>query len=152
MIVDSLKNWKSYQGIHDDFDKVFAIFEQIATGTIKGKTVIEEGNVWVNAPAVVVETDAEKLYEAHRDFIDIHYIASGKEQFGVINIEDLSVVKEYDQAGDYSLLSGDVECVTLKKGDFCVVFPQDAHIPAYHKVGNEELVRVVAKIRCKINK
>lgn len=152
MIVDRLENYKSYRGVHEHFSKVFAIFEKIATGTITDKTVLEEGNVWVNAPAVVVETDEEKLYEAHRDFIDIHYIVSGSEQFGIINIENLSVVKEYNQADDYSLLSGDVECVRLKKGDFCVVFPQDAHIPAYQKVGNEELVRVVAKIRCKNHK
>lgn len=49
---------------------------------------------------------------------------------------------------DYELLDGRQEFLTLQAGDFCMVYPQDAHISACEQVGSTPLVRVVAKIRC----
>ena len=146
MIVDSLKNSALYEKVHKDFAKVFEALKKISAED--GKLVLEDGNVWINPPALTVISDAEKVFEAHNDFIDIHYIISSAEKFGYANRECLSVTKEYDKQGDYELLNGEADLITLKAGDFCIVFPEDAHIPACAKAGEEPLVRVVAKIRC----
>ncbi len=147
MIVDSLNNCKLYESVHKDFSRVFEVLKRFSNEKNFYKIVLDEGNVWVNEPCLInVEIDS-KLFEAHRNFIDIHYVISGTEAFGYSNIEYLEAVSEYDPEKDCELLDGKKEFITLKAGDFCVVFPQDAHIPAMRKIGNDELVKVVAKIR-----
>ena len=42
-------------------------------------------------------------------------------------------------------LDGELNSLFLKKGDFIVTFPQDAHIPAMNKISDDILVRAVAK-------
>ena len=146
MVVDSLNNCKLYEEIHKDFAKVFEAFKKIKAFETE-KIILDEGNVWINAPAATNPTGEHKTFEAHRNFIDIHYIMSGSEAFGYSNIERLKTTKEYDQNKDCERLDGEQEFITLNEGDFCIVYPQDAHIPAYKKIGDKELVRVVAKIR-----
>lgn len=62
-------------------------------------------------------------------------------------MDSLKTVKDYDKDADYLLLDGDKNLLTLHEGDFCITFPQDAHIPAFRKIGEEQLQRVVAKVR-----
>ena len=85
------------------------------------------------------------MFEAHKDYLDIHYCIEGSEGIGYANIDTLTPETEYDSENDYLLLSGKVNKTVLNKGDFCVVFPEDAHIPAMH--GNEsEVKKAVVKI------
>ena len=124
MIVDSLRNCSSYESLHKDFAVVFDILKKIANDEITEKIVLVEDCIWVNAPSQMEETAQPKVFEAHKKFIDIHYIVSGAETFGYSNIDRLKSVKEYDEANDYELLDGNKDFVTLKSGDFCIVFPR----------------------------
>lgn len=147
MIIDSLTNCSLYENVHKDFKAVFEVLKKIALGEVEEKVVLDEGNVWVFSPSVANVTGEPKPLEAHREFIDIHYVLAGCEKFGYANLVGLVTTKEYDSKDDYELLEGETDFVTLKAGDFCIVFPQDAHAPACQKIGDEELVRIVAKIR-----
>lgn len=147
MITDSLSNCALYETVHKDFGRVFEVLRKVAAGGMSEKIVLDEGNVWVSAPKETNVTDAPRVFEAHRDFIDIHYILSGSETFGYANVDDLTTTKEYNKAADCELLDGDRSLLVLNAGDFCITFPQDAHIPFLQKHGEEKLVRVVAKIR-----
>lgn len=147
MITDSIKNISLYENIHKDFKKVFEVLRKIADGEVTERIVLEEGSVWVSAPAEAVIPEGIRMFEAHRDFIDIHFILSGSEVFGYSKVESLKITKEYDQDADYLLLDGDRNLLTLHAGDFCITYPQDAHIPAFRKIGEEKLLRVVAKVR-----
>ena len=149
MIIDSVSNCALYENVHTDLRGVFQVLQKVATGEVTGKTVLDEGNVWVNAPATASIPEGIRVFEAHRDFIDVHYILSGSELFGYSNVDRLMTTKEYDEEGDYELLDGEKSLVVLNAGDFCIAFPQDAHIPFFQKCGDENLVRVVAKVRIK---
>ena len=147
MITDSLSNCALYENVHKDLCKVFQVLQKNAMGEVTEKTVLDEGNVWINAPATVSIPEGHRVFEAHRDFIDVHYILSGSETFGYSNVDRLTTTREYDKEADYELLDGDKSLLVLKAGDFCIAFPQDAHIPFVQKHGTEKLVRVVAKVR-----
>lgn len=88
----------------------------------------------------------KKLFEAHRKYIDLHYILEGTEQFGYANIDTLKPVNEYSEADDYLLLDGEASRITLNKGDFAIVFPEDAHIPAMGYPNSKKVKRAVVKI------
>lgn len=143
MITANIKNCEKYYGVHKDFKAVFEHLKTIKPGD--EKCVISEGNVWVNPPAVA--NTGGTTFEAHKNFIDIHYICAGKEKFGYADVETLKTTKAYDEKEDYALFEGDINEITLNTGDFIVVFPEDAHVPAMGKIGDDTLIRAVAKIR-----
>ena len=92
----------------------------------------------------------KKLFEAHRKYIDLHYIFEGTEQFGYANVQTLKPVTEYSEADDYILLEGEVNRITLREGDFVIAFPEDAHIPALKYQNSEKVKRAVVKIPMQI--
>ena len=148
MITDSLKNKAHYEQFNETIAKVLDVLTTLDENTPEGKIVIEEGNVWIGVTdfAATPERD-EVLFEAHRDFIDIHCILSGKEEFGYANVEKLASVTPYDAEADCEMLRGDISVVLLEKGDFLVTLPQDAHIPCMKKISSGTEKRAVAKIR-----
>ena len=147
MIKDNIKNYKTYISIHKDFEKVFEFLTNLDSNTKSGKYVIDEDRVWVNILESEPDAKAERQYEAHRDFIDIHYIISGGEKFGCSEIDKLRETVPYDKGNDVLFLEGELNSLLMKTGDFIVTFPQDAHIPAMNKISDDILVRAVAKIK-----
>ena len=47
MIIDSMNNSKKYMPIHKDFERVFQYLKNMEEASV-GKTVLDEGNVWIN--------------------------------------------------------------------------------------------------------
>ena len=150
MITDSIANYKKYIGVHEDFEEIFAFLTNVKEGVEPGKTVFRENELWATV-SVFTETGdpAQKKFEAHRKFIDIHYIVSGEEEFGYSNVDRLTTTTPYNEQGDCEMLEGEIRSIRLKKGDFCMVFPEDAHIPCMGKSESEDLVKVIAKLEVK---
>lgn len=88
----------------------------------------------------------ERPIEAHRKYIDIHYIIEGTENFGYANIGTLTPITEYNTEDDYILLKGEISRITLNKGDFVIAFPEDAHIAAMKYKDGGKVKRAVVKI------
>ena len=76
-----------------------------------------------------VKDGTPREFEAHRKFLDIHYVIDGVECMGYADIDTLTPTTEYNDEKDYQMLKGHVNKIILNKGDFCVVFPEDAHLP-----------------------
>ena len=57
------------------------------------------------------------------------------------------MTKPYDQPTDMYFYDGDGDTLIMNEGDFCVVYPQDAHISYKKKLCDKQLIRVIAKIR-----
>jgi len=57
-------------------------------------------NVWINVNDVQKAQGDDFLFEAHRDFLDIHYVISGEERFAYALIDSLKTEKEYVKADD----------------------------------------------------
>lgn len=143
MIKENIKYAKKYYAMNKDFEAVFEILKNLTKNS--GKTIVKDGEVWVNAPAVT--QTAVKPFEAHRKFIDIHYVLSGGEVFGHSDIKKLTVTKKYDNTTDCQFLEGDAKEIVLNEGDFLIAFPEDAHIPSMKSASDKPLIRTVAKIK-----
>ena len=106
-----------------------------------------EGGAYYNVVISKSRKEEDALYEAHRKYIDIHYCIEGSEGIGYNNVTRITPTTEYFENDDYQLFRGDHFKVILGKGDFCIVFPEDAHIPCL--VANEEkrVLKAVAKIK-----
>lgn len=148
MIVDHIKNFEQYGFANNDFKKVFDVLKTLDKFSPLGKRVIEEGRLWVDV-SIAKERTGMAEFEAHKDFIDIHYLLSGKEEFGFANVDGLSVTTPYNMEKDVEFYKDNGISMILDQGYFCVVFPQDAHIPFKKKLGAQPLIRAVAKIKMK---
>jgi len=98
----------------------------------------------------VYETKERDLcdFEAHKKYIDIHYIVDGSERIAVSSASELSVAREYDDEGDYILYKTPMESSTLllTQGDIAIFFPDDAHMTAIEVKGKARMTKTVIKL------
>lgn len=84
-------------------------------------------------------------WEAHRRHIDLQMVVTGEERIGVAPLETL-VAEPYDEQKDLLWLSGHGDVVTLRPGDFVLLWPEDAHMPGLHSAAPASVLKVVYKI------
>ena len=144
MIVANIKDAKRYFGINPNFENAFEYLKTLNQDCETGTFEFEgfRGNICVlDTP----EVDG-KLLEAHREYLDIHYVLKGSEAIGYAHIDTLKTDTEYNSQDDYLLLDGDMYKVYLKEGDFCIVFPEDAHAPVM-RAFDDKVKKAIVKIR-----
>lgn len=150
MILANIKDAEKYYSLNKSFHAVFDFLKTLNKESTEGMV---SGDYRVNFSGKYIETadknadGSEKSFEAHKKYIDIHYCISGSEGIGYADVSSLKPTTEYDEENDYFLLSGDYQKVVLREGDFCIVFPEDAHIPMMSGFTNEKLLKAVAKVR-----
>ena len=147
MIADKIKNSDTYAASNRFFPEVFEKIKTLTPDDAGKKFAIEEGVVWISVSSVKTAPQGERRFEAHKKFLDIHFVLEGKETFVFANTDELIPETEYNEAEDYLLLNGEGTKLTLGAGDFCVVYPQDAHIPIFEKLSEGNVVRGVVKIK-----
>ncbi len=145
MIFGNINDAEKYFPVNRYFAEAFGLLKGL-DGSEHERITVKDGTFWINFAEFDEIATGDKPFEAHKDFLDIHYIIEGEEKFGCANTESLTESRPYDKENDYLLLSGSADILTLKKGDFCIVFPEDAHIPCMSK-GNEKLKKAIVKIK-----
>lgn len=148
MITGNIKDCKRYSGMCEEFANAFAFLQTLNENSVDDS--INAGGVR-GGVAVIQKSDNSvdgkpKCFEAHRKYIDIHFVVKGEERFGYAHIDTLEPVTDYDEAGDCQLLSGKADFVTLRAGDFCITYPEDAHMPCMAGGEEETVKKVVLKI------
>lgn len=144
MITGNINDFEKYCSINKHFKEALCVLKALSNG--------EDIDSVLTVNMLEVQTsDSDKngnakMFEAHKRFIDLHYIIFGNEQFGYANIRELDAETDYNDKEDYILLKGEASRITLHKGDFAIVFPEDAHIPAMVYKKKETVKRAVIKI------
>ena len=149
MIIGNIKDAKRYFSVNPDFEEAFGMLCELTPSTPCGKLTEREGfriSVMENERRDFDKNGNPRAFEARRDYLDIHYVIEGEEGMGYADVARLTITKEYDEAADYLLLSGAYDKLILKPGDFCITFPEDAHIPAM-TAGGAGLKKAVVKIK-----
>ena len=82
------------------------------------------------------------VWEAHRKYIDVQFVAAGVERMGYANLAQMRVRDAYDAARDVAFFEPGESFVTIPAGTFAIVGPEDVHSPG-HAVGTPGLVRKV---------
>jgi YhcH/YjgK/YiaL family protein len=89
-------------------------------------------------------------YEAHKKYIDIQVLISGREKVLVAPLAELKVTDPYIEENDCELYKYDSsissEEVILDGSNFTILFPEDAHMPGRNFEGEEEVKKIVIKV------
>lgn len=119
-----------------------------------GRYDLKEEGLFVNIQSYTTKPREEQKYEAHRRYIDVQYIISGKEGFCLKDIAEMKesdVVVPYSEESDIMFFSNTVEGEyhALTDGEFLIMPPECAHMPGM-AVGEPSPVRkMVVKIPVK---
>ncbi len=149
MIIATIKNAERYYNLNHNFKDAFQFLKTLSEDSPEGGFAFEgfRGHVASLNTCDTAQDGKLKTAEAHKAYLDIHYVISGAEAIGYADTDALSPITEYLPDEDYQLFTGSVQKVHLHKGDFCIVFPEDAHVPAMCAEKESKLKKAVVKIR-----
>lgn len=146
MIVGKKEDILYYKGLSDRIDHaidfVLTLDKDINLGTYE----IDGNSLYVN----IVEGETSSLdtveFEAHKEYLDLHYILSGKEIMVYAPLDECVKITEYDAENDYWLFSGKGNEIEMSEGCFYLLYPKDAHCPGKgHRV--TQFKKAIIKIR-----
>ena len=150
MILDTIDNTLLYVGLHARFAKAFEIFtDKMLAKKEDGKYAVDGENIYYTIQRYTTKPLNEGKLEAHRKYIDIQVLLADVEILGYAPLKGLSIAEEYNPQKDIAFFNTpkDTTKVTLEPGLFCILFPDDAHLPCRQLNGPSEALKVVIKIR-----
>lgn len=86
------------------------------------------------------------VWEAHRRYLDVQFVAAGVERMGVAHISRMHEVQPYSPERDVTLFHGDGDFFTVEAGGLAVFFPHDVHMPQLAAGAKALVHKVVVKV------
>lgn len=146
MILDRIENSGKCEQISPAFSQAMKYLYEHRDGQMEADRVELSGDVYIMRNAYATKEETECGFEAHRDFIDVQYMASGSECISWAPKESLTE-KAYLEQKDFYQLEGDGTKIELKAGQFMIFFPDDGHMPGVKCGESAPVIKLVAKIR-----
>lgn len=89
-------------------------------------------------------------FESHRKYIDIQIMVEGEELMQISDISRLTVQEEYDKEKDIIFWTPPTQIMsfTFKKGNYVVLYPENAHRGAIKYDKQTQVLKIVGKVRC----
>lgn len=117
-----------------------------------GEHEIDNRNMYASISTAQTMPREEAVYEAHRQYIDIHYCLEGGEIIEWAPVNQLTPKMEFDTTKDYCLYESPKEAnsLVIKPGTFAIFLPGDAHMPKISDGHNQQIRKVVVKIHTKL--
>jgi YhcH/YjgK/YiaL family protein len=140
----------SYFKNKERWDKAFVFLKNSDLSKLELKRYdIDGDNLFATVSEYVSKNEETVRFEAHKKYIDIQYVISGKE---VMNIAPLTTVKEvltpYDETKDIEFMTvSQVVNFNATPGKFFIFFPGDAHRPGLKDGENSQVRKVVVKVK-----
>ena len=140
----------SYFKNRERWDKAFVFLKENDLLKLEIKKYdIDGDNVFATSSEYMSKNEEDVRYEAHRKYIDIQYVISGKELIGHTPASmKKDILVPYDETKD-------VEFMTVTKGtaslatpdNFFIFSPDDLHRPSMRDGESSQVKKVVVKIK-----
>jgi len=147
MIFGRIENYQHNKGLSPLLKRAFDYIRATDMSILAaGHYAIDGNNLYAIISESATKPEAEGTWEAHRRYIDLHYIIMGTERMGFAPVSRLKP-GVYDHNKDFLLLQGKGDFLTAYEGDFIVLWPEDAHMPGIAVTGPSPVKKAVFKIR-----
>jgi len=150
MIVDRIENARLYVPLHKQFKKAFAVLvDPTLDKKADGRYSVDGDDVYYMVQHYTTKPVDQARFESHQKYIDIQVLLAGQELLGYVPTSGLEVTVPYDESKDIMFYrAGTMTAqVRLEPALFCILFPQDAHLPSCQITCPAEVHKVVFKIR-----
>ena len=130
MIIDHIRNRALYYGLGDDYKKTLDYMAASLDAKFEeGDINVPESNSVIKARLMHTKPEENCKLEAHKKFVDIHFVVYGREQIAYTDINKCKEIS-YDEAKDFALLDGTAQPILLDAGYFMITFTDDGHMPS----------------------
>lgn len=146
MVVDLLTNSSLYTGLGERIARGLAwAQEQPLAELAPGRHDIDGQRVFALVSDYDTKPAAEGRWEAHKKYLDLQCLVSGRELIGYTPLASL-VGGQYIPEKDIVWLTGHGSFITMEPGRFMLLWPGDGHMPGIAVDGPEPVRKVVVKI------
>jgi biofilm protein TabA len=150
MIIDKLENAYLYAGLSARIKRGLEVLKDKKLSAKKdGRYEVDGDELYYMVQRYTTKPIKEGRLEAHKKHIDIQFAASGEEMIGHCLLGQLDVEEPYDEAKDvvFYKVPERINTVKLGEGMFCILFPQDGHMPGCHLASPSKILKVVVKVK-----
>jgi YhcH/YjgK/YiaL family protein len=131
------------------WDSAFAFLKNTDLSKLEAKRHdIDGNNLYVSVTEYNTKNEQDAKFEAHRKYIDIQYVISGKEMIGVAPLASKdSVLQEYDATKDLEFFKvKDRKLLLATPENFFIFFPENAHMPGTIADSISPVKKIVVKV------
>lgn len=145
MILDTLDGQARYRSLHPRFARAFDWLRTCRMEELPdGRQEIDGSALYATISRETGRGQAAAKYEAHRNYIDIQYLAAGSELIGWSHLVPELGSLGYEPARDLEFFGKKPTLwVPVPTGHFAIFFPEDAHAPL---AGTGCMLKVVVKV------
>lgn len=149
MIYDKIDNLEIYTGISDDIRRGLEWLRDVNPDIENGVYEISS-RVKVVVSEYITQKENESGYEAHSEYIDIHFLLKGAERICFLPVEHLKETKAYCGEIDttfYKESGLQPQENLIGNGYFAIYFPHDGHKPGLSVAKHEVVKKIVVKVK-----
>jgi YhcH/YjgK/YiaL family protein len=147
VIVDTIANAGLYEGLGARFARALSLLAlEEFRGKKPGRYDVDGDSLFYVVQGYSTKARAEGVWESHRKYIDVQFVAQGIERIGWRPISALEVTQPYDPSKDAALYKGEGDFVTVPSGTFVALWPMDGHMPGVAVAAPVPVSKVVVKI------
>lgn len=148
MIIDKLSNSQLYSGLGERINKAFAYLKETDFSKIElGKYEIDGENIFALVNEYNTKDQNEGKLEAHKKYIDVQFVAKGKELMGYAPLENQTIIEPYNEQNDITFFSGEKSFTLVEERMFAIFFPTDVHLPGIKVDEPAYVKKVVVKVK-----
>jgi len=140
----------SYFKNKERWDKAFTFLKESDLSKMELKRYdIDGNNLYAPISEYVSKNEEDARYEAHRKYIDIQYVVSGKELIGVAPIsQQKDILDPYSEEKDVMFMTVSNGTNYQASPDrFFIFFPDDLHRPGLKDGENSPVRKAVVKVK-----
>lgn len=149
MIIDNIRNKGRYLALHPELEEVFSFLETLNKDSEAKRYELSE-NAYVNHMVYTTKPVEECRFEGHAVYADIQYMVQGCEVIEIADDKGLAVTEDRLEADDVCFyeIPTTYTGVTLRDGDFVLIYPHEAHRPSIAVSDSPiSVCKAVAKVR-----
>lgn len=148
MVIDKLSNSHLYSGLGERINKAFAYLKETDFSKMElGKYEIDGENIFSLVNEYNTKDQSQGKLEAHKKYIDVQFVAKGKELMGYAPLENQIVIDPYNEQNDITFFSGEKSFTLVEEGMFTIFFPTDVHLPGIKMDEPAYVKKVVVKVK-----
>lgn len=146
MVFDKLENASIYYGLGPRFRQALEWLQGVNPDELEAGAKIDlSGNVFATCFDLDTLPAQDSKLEAHRNYADIQCLLEGTERMGYALEGTMKAVSEYTP--DIQFFQGNWDTLTLRPGNFYIVWPQDLHAPRVAAESVSRVKRLVIKVK-----
>lgn len=148
MIIDSLQKAEVYKNLNHRIKLALDYLEKTDFSKVEsGKYEIDGDSVYALVSEYKSKHASDGKLEAHKKYLDVQYVAEGKELMGFAQFKNQEIIDSYKEENDISFFKGDKTYIKFEKGMFAIFYPQDLHMPGIMVENAENVKKVVVKVK-----